>query len=75
MYYALVAPQPPPYAAPEHVRIFREVTDPSVLRRRASIKGKTVREAKKTFRVTDPNQPLEAGTYLRVHVHPKRFPR
>jgi len=75
VYYALVAPQPPPYAAPEHVRIFREVMDPSVLRRRASIKGKTVREAQKTFRVTDPNQPLEAGTYLRVHVHPKRFPR
>ncbi|XP_062189695.1 RNA pseudouridine synthase 6, chloroplastic-like isoform X2 [Phragmites australis] len=75
VYYALVAPQPPPYAAPEHVRIFREVTEPSVLRRRASIKGKTVREAQKTFRVTDPNQHLEAGTYLRVHVHPKRFPR
>ncbi|KAL5197859.1 hypothetical protein ABZP36_001371 [Zizania latifolia] len=75
VYYALVAPQPPSYAAPEHVRIFREVTDPSVLRRRASIKGKTVREAQKTFRVTDPNQRLEAGTYLRVHVHPKRFPR
>ncbi|KAL6841828.1 hypothetical protein ACP4OV_028340 [Aristida adscensionis] len=51
VYYALVAPQPPPYAAPEHVRIFREVTEPSVLRRRASIKGKTVREAQKTFRV------------------------
>ncbi|KQK14838.1 hypothetical protein BRADI_1g18900v3 [Brachypodium distachyon] len=75
VYYALVAPQPPPYAAPEHVRIFREVTEPSVLRRRASIKGKTVREAQKTFRVTDPGQHLEAGTYLRVHVHPKRFPR
>ncbi|CAN6176524.1 unnamed protein product, partial [Urochloa humidicola] len=75
VYYALVAPQPPPYAPPEHVRIFREVTDTSVLRRRASIKGKTVREAQKTFRVTDPNQLLEAGTYLRVHVHPKRFPR
>ena len=75
MYYALVAPQPPPYAAPEHVRIFREVTEPSLLRGRASIKGKTVREAQKTFRVTDPSQRLEAGTYLRVHVHPKRFPR
>ncbi|KAF6999632.1 hypothetical protein CFC21_015631 [Triticum aestivum] len=75
VYYALVAPQPPPYAAPEHVRIFREVTEPSLLRRRASIKGKTVREAQKTFRVTDPSQRLEAGTYLRVHVHPKRFPR
>lgn len=75
VYYALVAPQPPPYADPAHVRIFREVTEPSILRRRASIKGKTVREAQKTFRVTDPSQHLEAGTYLRVHVHPKRFPR
>jgi hypothetical protein len=75
VYYALVAPQPPPYASPEHFKIFREVTEPSILRRRASIKGKTVREAQKTFRVTDPDQRLEAGTYLRVHVHPKRFPR
>ncbi|TVT98005.1 hypothetical protein EJB05_56722, partial [Eragrostis curvula] len=75
VYYALVAPQPPPYSSPEHFRIFKEVTQPSVLRRRASIKGKTVREAQKTFRVTDPNQRLEAGTYVRVHVHPKRFPR
>ncbi|KAI4298659.1 hypothetical protein L6164_032192 [Bauhinia variegata] len=75
VYYALVCPQPPPTATPEQIRIFKEVTEPSVLKKRASIKGKTVREAQKTFRITHADQFVEAGTYLRVHVHPKRFPR
>ncbi|OMO76757.1 Pseudouridine synthase, RsuA/RluB/C/D/E/F [Corchorus capsularis] len=75
VYYALVCPQPPPSATPEQVKIFKEVTAPSVLSKRASIKGKTVREAQKTFRITHVDQFVEAGTYLRVHVHPKRFPR
>ncbi|KAK3432003.1 hypothetical protein EUGRSUZ_E04102 [Eucalyptus grandis] len=75
VHYALVTPQPPPTATPEQIRVFKEVTKPSVLRKRASIKGKTVREAQKTFRITDPGQFVEAGMYLRVHVHPKRFPR
>ncbi|GAY34146.1 hypothetical protein CUMW_009940 [Citrus unshiu] len=57
------------------MRVFKEVTDPSVLSKRSSIKGKTVREAQKTFRITHVDQIVEAGTYLRVHVHPKRFPR
>ncbi|OWM83484.1 hypothetical protein CDL15_Pgr012965 [Punica granatum] len=72
---ALVCPQPPPSATPEQMRIYKEVTDPVVLKSRASIKGKTVREAQKTFRITEPNQFVEAGSYLRIHVHPKRFPR
>ena len=75
MHYALVCPKPPPSATPEEVRIYREATDPSVLKKRSSIIGKTVREAQKTFRITDANEFVEAGTYLRVHVHPKRFPR
>ncbi|ESW19737.1 hypothetical protein PHAVU_006G151200 [Phaseolus vulgaris] len=75
VYYALVCPQPPPSATEEQIRVFKEVTEPSVLRQRASIKGKTVREAQKTFRVTHADQFVEPGTYLRVHVHPKRFPR
>ncbi|KAG9454109.1 hypothetical protein H6P81_007013 [Aristolochia fimbriata] len=75
VYYALVCPEPPPTATPEQVRIFKEVTAPSVLKSRASIKGKTVREAQKTFRITHPDEFVEPGTYLRVHVHPKRFPR
>ncbi|CAJ1962446.1 unnamed protein product [Sphenostylis stenocarpa] len=75
VYYALVCPQPPPGATEEQIRVFKEVTDPSVLRQRASIQGKTVREAQKTFRVTHVDQFVEPGTYLRVHVHPKRFPR
>ncbi|TKY72137.1 RNA pseudouridine synthase 6 [Spatholobus suberectus] len=75
VYYALVCPQPPPNATEEQIRIFKEVTEPSVLRKRASIKGKTVREAQKTFRVTHVDQFVEPGMYLRVHVHPKRFPR
>ncbi|XP_068644374.1 RNA pseudouridine synthase 6, chloroplastic [Aristolochia californica] len=75
VYYALVCPEPPPTATSEQVRIFKEVTAPSVLKDRASIKGKTVREAQKTFRITHPDEFVEPGTYLRVHVHPKRFPR
>ncbi|KAK4753262.1 hypothetical protein SAY87_022060 [Trapa incisa] len=72
---ALVCPQPPPTATPEQMRLYKEVTDPAILKYRASIKGKTVREAQKTFRITEPYQIIEAGSYLRVHVHPKRFPR
>ncbi|XP_021821499.1 RNA pseudouridine synthase 6, chloroplastic [Prunus avium] len=75
VYYALVCPKPPPTATPEQMRVFKEVTAPSVLKNRASIKGKTVREAQKTFRITQADEFVEAGTYLRVHVHPKRFPR
>ncbi|XP_021597322.1 RNA pseudouridine synthase 6, chloroplastic isoform X2 [Manihot esculenta] len=75
VHYALVCPQPPPTATPEQVSLFKKFTAPSVLKKRASIKGKTVREAQKTFRITHVDQFLEAGSYLRVHVHPKRFPR
>ncbi|KAJ8761892.1 hypothetical protein K2173_005603 [Erythroxylum novogranatense] len=75
VHYALVCPHPPPTATPEVMRKYEEVTAPSVLKKRASIKGKTVREAQKTYRITHANQLLEPGMYLRVHVHPKRFPR
>ncbi|KAG7541970.1 Pseudouridine synthase catalytic domain superfamily [Arabidopsis thaliana x Arabidopsis arenosa] len=75
VHYALVCPKPPPTATPEQIKLFEEVTSPSVLKKRSSVKGKTVREAQKTFRVTHTNQYAEAGTYLRVHVHPKRSPR
>ncbi|KAF8096942.1 hypothetical protein N665_0298s0012 [Sinapis alba] len=75
VHYALVCPKPPLTATPEQVKLFKEVTSPLVLSKRTSIKGKTVREAQKTFRVTHANQYVEAGTYLRVHVHPKRSPR
>lgn len=75
MHFARVCPKPPPTATAEQIRVFKQVTDPLVLRKRASIKGKTIREAQKTFRVTDGDQFVEPGTYLRVHVHPKRFHR
>ncbi|XP_047317161.1 RNA pseudouridine synthase 6, chloroplastic [Impatiens glandulifera] len=75
VFYALVCPKPPPTATPKEVMAYKEATDPSVLKNRTSIKGKTVREAQKTFRITHADQIVEAGTYLRVHVHPKRFPR
>ncbi|KAI3878786.1 hypothetical protein MKW92_020289 [Papaver armeniacum] len=75
VYYALVCPTPPPTATTEQIKIFKEVTDPDVLRKRKSIKGKTFREAQKTFRITRVDEFVEAGTYLRVHIHPKRFPR
>lgn len=75
VFYALVCPDPPPTATPEQIIAFRKFTDPSLLRKRSSIKGKTTREAQKTFRITRTDEFVEAGTYLRVHVHPKRFPR
>lgn len=75
VYYALVCPTPPPTATPEQLQIFKEVTAPEVLQKRSSFKGKTVREAQKTYRISHPGEMVEAGTYLRVHVHPKRFPR
>ncbi|CAI8590718.1 unnamed protein product [Vicia faba] len=75
VHFALVCPKPPPTATAEQIRVFKQVTDPLVLRKRGSIKGKTIREAQKTFRVTDGDQFVEPGTYLRVHVHPKRFHR
>ena len=75
VYFALVSPEPPPTATAEQIRIFKEATEPLVLQKRVSLKGKTIKEAQKTFRVTDANQFVEPGTYLRVHVHPKRYPR
>ncbi|KAK4492738.1 hypothetical protein RD792_000057 [Penstemon davidsonii] len=75
VFYALVCPDPPTNATPEQIQLYKEVTDPSVLRQRSSIKGKTRREAQKTFRITRSDEFVEVGTYLRVHVHPKRFPR
>ncbi|KAL2931522.1 RNA pseudouridine synthase 6 chloroplastic [Bienertia sinuspersici] len=75
VYYALVCPVPPVTATPEQIELYDHFTSPELLKQRRSIKGKTVREAQKTFRVTSPDECFEAGTYLRVHVHPKRFPR
>lgn len=75
MFYALVCPKPPSTATPEEIKLFKQVTDPLVLKKRHSIKGKTLREAQKTFRITHIDEFVEAGTYLRVHVRPKRFPR
>ncbi|KAJ4838702.1 hypothetical protein Tsubulata_003140 [Turnera subulata] len=75
VYYALVCPQPPKTATPEQIKAFKKYTAPSVLKKRASIKGKTLRDTQRTFRITHVDQILEAGTYLRVHLHPKRFPR
>ncbi|KAH9615575.1 hypothetical protein KSS87_003652 [Heliosperma pusillum] len=75
VYYALVCPVPPTTATDEQVQFYKQFTTPELLKLRHSIKGKTVREAQKTFRVTSVDESFEVGTYLRVHVHPKRFPR
>ncbi|KAK1426567.1 hypothetical protein QVD17_15243 [Tagetes erecta] len=75
VHYALVCPKPPSTATTEEIKLYKEFTKPSVLRNRPSIKGKTTREAQKTFRVTQVDQLVETGTYVRVHVRPKRFPR
>ncbi|WCJ20253.1 hypothetical protein M5689_002500 [Euphorbia peplus] len=75
VHYALVSPKPPPTATPEQIRLFEEATSPLILKKRASLKGKTIQEAQKTYRVTHGDQFLEPGMYLRVYVHPRRFPR
>ncbi|KAL9236626.1 hypothetical protein vseg_011270 [Gypsophila vaccaria] len=75
VYYALVCPVPPVTATAEQVRLYEQFTSPELLKQRSSIKGKTVREAQKTFKVTRVDERFEVGTYLRIHVHPKRFPR
>nr|GEW71468.1 RNA pseudouridine synthase 6, chloroplastic-like [Tanacetum cinerariifolium] len=75
VFYALVCPTPPSTATPKEMKLYQEVTDPSVLKKRPSVKGITVREAQKTFRITHVDEFVEAGTYIRVHVRPKRFPR
>ncbi|WVZ12205.1 hypothetical protein V8G54_016735 [Vigna mungo] len=68
--FSILMDVPPPIATEEQIRVYKEVTEPSVLRKRASIKGKIVREAQKTFRITHADQFDEHGTYLRVYVHP-----
>ncbi|XP_023519061.1 RNA pseudouridine synthase 6, chloroplastic-like isoform X1 [Cucurbita pepo subsp. pepo] len=75
VHYALVCPQPPPTATPEQIRLFKKFTEPTFLKGRKSIKGKTMGEAQKTFRITHIDDFVEVGMYLRVYVHPKRFPR
>ncbi|KAL8151198.1 hypothetical protein V2J09_021006 [Rumex salicifolius] len=75
VHYALVCPNPPPTATAEQIRLYKQYTAPELLKNRPSIKGKTVREAQKTFRIANVDEYVEPGTYLRVHVHPKRFPR
>ncbi|XP_065878414.1 RNA pseudouridine synthase 6, chloroplastic-like [Euphorbia lathyris] len=75
VHYALVSPKPPPTATAEQIRLFEEFTSPLILKKRASLKGKTLQNAQKTFRVTHADQFLEPGMYLRVYVHPRRFPR
>ncbi|XP_024984521.1 RNA pseudouridine synthase 6, chloroplastic-like isoform X1 [Cynara cardunculus var. scolymus] len=75
VYYALVCPKPPSTATPEEIKLYKEFTNPRVLRKRPSIEGKTVREAQNTFRITHIDEFVEVGTYVRVHVRPKRFPR
>ncbi|XP_021867453.1 RNA pseudouridine synthase 6, chloroplastic [Spinacia oleracea] len=75
VYYALICPDPPVTATPEQVVLYKQFTSPELLKQRRSTKGKTFREAQKTFRVTRIEENFEVGTYLRVHVHPKRFPR
>ncbi|KAJ7516872.1 hypothetical protein O6H91_21G002400 [Diphasiastrum complanatum] len=71
VHYALRCPTPPESATPEHLELYRRASSA----KRPSMKGKTLKEAQKTFRIVTVHHELEAGSYLRVHVHPKRFPR
>lgn len=77
VHYSLECPTPPASASAEQLELYNRVLQFRAARKkeRASLKGKTLREAQKTHRITSGKEHVEAGTYLRVHVHPKRFPR
>jgi hypothetical protein len=75
IHYALLCPAPPPTSTPEQFELYKQFSLLQDHSKRPSLKGKTVREAQKTYRVSSKDQELEAGTYMRVHVHPKRSPR
>jgi hypothetical protein len=77
MHYALECPTPLPTASSEQLELYNRVTRLRSLQKtqRVSLKGKTMKEAQKVFRVTSEDFHVETGTYLRVHVHPKRAPR
>ncbi|KAL2613481.1 hypothetical protein R1flu_025173 [Riccia fluitans] len=76
VHYALLWPTPPADTRPEQFELYKQLAplyqDPV---KRPYLKRKTIKEAQKTFRVTTRYLELDAGSYLRVHVHPKRFPR
>ncbi|KAG6543561.1 hypothetical protein Mapa_015055 [Marchantia paleacea] len=75
VHYALLCPSPPPTATTEQLEVYKQFSFLQDHNARPSCKGKTAREAQKTYRVISKNLYLEAGSYIRVHVHPKRFPR
>uniref|UniRef100_A0A7I4DQ79 Pseudouridine synthase RsuA/RluA-like domain-containing protein n=1 Tax=Physcomitrium patens TaxID=3218 RepID=A0A7I4DQ79_PHYPA len=77
VFYALECPTPPPHASPEQLELYNRQVKLRASRKkeRLSLKGKTLKEAQKTFRIASPSEYIESGTYLRVHVHPKRGPR
>ncbi|KAG6546097.1 hypothetical protein Mapa_012503 [Marchantia paleacea] len=76
VHYALVWPTPPATVCPEQLELYKKFAplhwDPV---KRPSLRRKTIKEAQKTYRVTTRYLELEAGSYLRVHAHPKRSPR
>ncbi|CAM6106761.1 unnamed protein product [Calypogeia fissa] len=75
IHYALLCPAPPPTATPKQFELYKKFSLLQDHSKRPSLKGKTVREAQKTYRLLRKDKELEEGTYLRVHVHPKRSPR
>ncbi|KAJ8442295.1 hypothetical protein Cgig2_011218 [Carnegiea gigantea] len=75
VHYALVHPEPPATASPEQIQLYERFTSPLFLKQRKSLKEKTIKEAQKTYRITHVDEYVEVGTYLRVYVHPRRFPR
>ncbi|GAB2301100.1 hypothetical protein Dimus_035132 [Dionaea muscipula] len=75
VYSALVCPKPPPTATPDQIRLYKQFTAPDLLKKRRSLRGTTIRKAQNTSRISSVDEYVEPGTYLRVHVHPKRFPR
>ncbi|KAI5074552.1 hypothetical protein GOP47_0010513 [Adiantum capillus-veneris] len=76
IYHAVVCPPPPEGSlTPLQWQLYKKAVALSHDKKRPSLKGKTIAEAQKTSRITSIYEGIEAGSYLRVHVHLKRFPR
>eukprot|EP00250_Pteridium_aquilinum_P010241 c19237_g1_i1 orf=375-1811(-) len=76
IYSAIVCPPPPKGSlTPVQWELYKKAVVLSHNKKRPSLKGISITEAQKTFRVASIHEGVEAGSYLRVHAHIKRFPR
>ncbi|XP_024522388.1 RNA pseudouridine synthase 6, chloroplastic isoform X2 [Selaginella moellendorffii] len=71
VYHALRCSEPPETAPKEHMEFYKRALAMDLPR----VKGMSVQESQKARRIVSKHEEVEAGSYMRVHVHPRRFPR